>query len=146
MPIVKKKSDILSADPDIAKANGYARCIAATLTNAADDLSGSTYRIGSLPSCAVLDARTAFQVQNWGFAAIRIGTAANPAALVSVLKSAGNVVSPIVQFDARHGLPLWSVLGLAEDPGGMIDLYAHAIANATAAGSMLVEIHYRWRG
>lgn len=146
MPITKKKSDILSADSDSAKANGVLRFVTATLTNAADDLSGSTFRIASLPSCAVLDALTGFQVQNWGFADIRIGTAGNPAALVSVLKSAGNVVNPIVRFDAKHGQPLWQALGLADDPGGMIDLFAHAIANATGAGSMKVEIAYRWRG
>jgi hypothetical protein len=146
MPITNKKSDILSADPDSAKANGVLRFVAATLTNAADDLLGSKFKIASLPSCAVLDALTGFQVQNWGFADIRIGTAGNPAALVSVLKSAGNVVNPIARFDAKHGQPLWQALGLADDPGGMIDLYAHAIANATGAGSMKVEIAYRWRG
>ena len=146
MPITNKKSDILSADPDSAKANGVLRFVAATLTNAADDLLGSKFKIASLPSCAVLDALTGFQVQNWGFADIRIGTAGNPAALVSVLKSAGNVVNPIERFDAKHGKPLWNALGMADDPGCMIDLYAHAIANATGAGSMKVEIAYRWRG
>lgn len=145
MAIVKGKSDLMTAESDPAKHRG--RPIVATFTvgNAATDNSGSSYHLCDLPSCAILDASTAFQVQNWGFAAIRVGTRTDVDALVSVLKSAGNVVSPVVQFDAKHGKPLWEVLGLASDPGGNIGLYAHAIADATGAGTMLGEIHYRFR-
>ena len=63
-------------------------------------------------------------------------------ALVSVLKSAGNTVSPIAFGDANHGKALWEVVGLAADPGGVISIYAHAIANATGAGSMPFRIEY----
>lgn len=48
MPITNKKSDILSADPDSAKANGVLRFVTATLTNAADDLLGRNSRS---PAC-----------------------------------------------------------------------------------------------
>jgi len=145
MAIVKGKSDILSADADPAKARGRPIVTTFTVTNAATDSNTSRYHLCDLPSCAILDARTAFQVQNWGFAAIRIGTYDDVDALVAVLKSAGNVVSPVVQFDAKHGKPLWEVLGLAADPGGQIGLYAHAIADSTGAGSMMGEVHYRFR-
>lgn len=152
MAIVKKVSDLVkdyndptTREADPAKVRGRPIVAAGTVTNAATDSNGSSYHLVDLPSCAILDARTAFQVQNTGFAAIRIGTKTDVDALVSVLKSAGNVVSPVAQFDAKHGKPLWEVLGMAADPGGMIGLYQHAIADATGAGSMLFEIHYRFR-
>lgn len=145
MAIVSGKSDIMSADTDPAKLRGRPIVTTFTATNAATDSSGSKYLLCKLPSCAILDALTAFQVENWGFAAIRIGTADDVDALVAVLKSAGTTVSPVAQFDAKHGKPLWEVLGLAADPGGDIALYAHAIANATGAGTLLGEVHYRFR-
>ncbi len=145
MAVVKVKSDLTVGEPDPARHRGRPIVAALAVANAATDSIGSKYHLIDLPSCAILDARTAFQVQNWGFADIRIGTESDNDALVSVLKSAGNVVSPVVQFDAKHGKPLWQVLGLAADPGGMIGIYAHAIAAATGAGTMLAEIHYRFR-
>lgn len=146
MAVVNGKSDIKLADADPAKADGVMRVIALTVANLATDSSGSKYLLCTLPSCAVLDSNTAFKVDGWGFADIRLGTATDNDALASVAKSAGATVSPITKFGANHGKPLWKVLGLAADPGGNIDIYAHAIANATGAGSMLAEVHYRWRG
>ena len=90
----------------------------------------------------VLGDRTAFDVENWGFAAIRIGTVDDVDALAAVLKSAGNTVSPIAFGDANHGKALWEVVGLAADPGGLIGIYAHAIAAATGAGSMPFRFEY----
>jgi hypothetical protein len=152
MPVVKKKSDLFadrSLDqvvPDPARARGRPICATFTVTNAADDSSGSTYHLCDIPADAILDSRTAFQVQNTGFAAIRVGTLGDVDALVAVLKSAGNVVSPVAFGDAKHGLPAWQALGLAAAPeNGVISLYQHAIANATGAGSMKGEVHYRFR-
>ena len=145
MPVVKVKSDLTTGETDPARARGRPIVAAGTVINGASDSANSSYHLANLPSCAILDARTAFQVQNWGFATVSIGTASDIDALVSVLKSAGNVVSPVVQFDAKHGLPLWQVLGLAADPGGDIGIYAHGPANATGAGSMKYEFHYRFR-
>lgn len=145
MAIVEEKSDLFGADVDPAKARGRPICSTLTVTNAATDSSGSTYLLGKFPSECILDSRTAFQVENWGFATVNIGTADDIDALGTVLKSAGNVYSPVAFGDSRHGLPLWEALGLAEDPGGEIALYAHASANATGAGSLKAEIHYRFR-
>lgn len=152
MPIVNKKSDLFadrSLDevvPDPARARGRPICATLTVANAADDSNTSSYHLCDIPADAILDSRTAFQVQNWGFAAIRIGTKTDVDALVSVLKSAGNVVNPITFGDAKHGLPAWEALGLSAPPeSGIIGLYAHAIANATGAGSMKGEVHYRFR-
>lgn len=151
MPIVHTTSDLIvdpydGEQPDPARARGRPICATFTVTNAADDLSGSSYHLCDIPADAILDSRTAFQVENWGFAAIRIGTLTDVDALAAVLKSAGNVVSPVAFGDAKHGLPAWEALGLAARPeGGIIGLYAHVIANATGAGSMKGEVHYRFR-
>lgn len=145
MPVVTKESDLFAADQDPAKARGRPIVTTFTVANAADDTNGSKFLLANVPSCAILDSRTAFQVQSWGYAAIRIGTEDDVDALVAVLRSAGNVVNPVAFADARHGLPLWQALGLADDPGGDIGLWAHAIADPTAAGTMRGEIHYRFR-
>lgn len=151
MPVVTKKSTLIAdadigyhgADPELAR--GRPIVATGTQANAADDLSGSTFHLVDLPADCILDSRTAFDVENWGFATVSIGTQTDVDALVSVLKSAGNTVSPIAFGDANHGKALWEVLGLAASPGGMIGLYAHAVANATGAGSMPFEVHYRFR-
>lgn len=145
MPIVEKKSDLFGVDNDPAKARGRNICATFAVTNAADDLSGSTYLLCKLPSEAILDSRTAFLVTSWGFAQINIGTRTDIDAVVTQTKATGNVVTPIAFGDAKHGVPLWQALGLAADPGGEIGLYAHASANATGAGSMKGEVHYRFR-
>lgn len=150
MAVVKEQSDLFpdrmagAAIPDPARARGRSICATGTVANGATDSSLSTYHLCDLPADAILDSRTAFDVENWGFAAIRIGTFSDVDALVSVLKSAGNTVSPVAFGDAKHGLPLWQVLGLAAPPNNnVIGLYAHAIAGATGAGSMPFEVHYR---
>ena len=145
MPIAYKKSDLFGKDVDPAKLRGRPIVVTFTVANAADDLSGSTFLLCKLPSEAIIDSRTAFQVQNWGFAQVNIGTETDIDALGTVAKSTGNVYSPVAFGDAKHGLPLWEILGLAKDPGGEVYLYAHASANATGAGSMKGEIHYRFR-
>lgn len=142
MPIRHKKSDVFrdqiagGAVPDAARTNGRTLNIIGTASNAADDSNGSSFHLGDIPSGAILHENTFFDVQNTGFAAIRIGTKTDVDALVSVLKSAGNEVLPVARGDANHGKPLWQHLGLAEDPGGFIGIYQHAIADATGAGSM----------
>lgn len=145
MAIVNLKSPNAGNNVDPAKAAGVMIVAADTVTNGATDSSGSKYLIGMFPSECILDSKTFFNVANWGYAAIRIGTLTDPAALVSVLKSAGNNISPIVQGDARHAKPLWQQLGLSADPGEKIGLYVHGIADAVAAGTMLTEIAYRFR-
>lgn len=148
MPITNNHSDLVpralggAAHPDPHAVAGTVRVATGTVANAADDLSGSTFRLVDLPSGCYLHPDTFFDVENWGFAAIRIGTKDDVDALVSQLKSAENVVTPVAAGDANHGVPLWQVLGLSEDPGGYIPLYAHAIADATGAGSMPFQVHY----
>lgn len=153
MPIVKVNSGLIRSyitgqdAPEPILERGRPFVATGSVANAATDSQGSTYKLVELPSECVLRPDTAFHVANWGYADIRIGTLSDPVVLASVLKSAGNTVSPIVAGDtAKHGKYLWQVLGLAADPGGLIGLYAHgSVANAVAAGSMLFTISYLFR-
>lgn len=148
MAVVSGKSNLIAdylsgaagLDPEFSR--GRPIMAQGSVSNASTDSNLSKYHLADIPSHAVLGDRTAFDVENWGFAAIRIGTADDVDALASVLKSAGNTVSPIAFGDANHGKALWEVVGLAADPGGVISIYAHAIANATGAGSMPFRIEY----
>lgn len=152
MAVVKSKSDLyperpLDSDaPDPSKARG--RLIVATFTvaNASTDNNLSMYKLATVPADALWDETTSFKVDGWGFAAIRIGTKTDVDALVSVLKSAGAYVNPVLVGDGKHGLPIWQALGMEAPPeSGLIDIYAHAIADATGAGTLKGKIAYRFR-
>lgn len=127
-------------DPLIAK--GLRRVATGKVENGAADSNLSRYKIISLPSYVILSPGTIFHVENWGFAAVRIGTLATVGALVSVLKSAATTQAPITPLIATAGARLWQTLGLAADPNEEIDLYAHAIADATGAGNMPFTIEW----
>ncbi|MDF2143201.1 hypothetical protein [Paenirhodobacter sp. CAU 1674] len=142
--VTDRINNIQNADPELVR--GRPIVATGTVANSAADSATSTYHLVDLPAHAILDSRTAFDVENWGFATVSIGTLDDADALISVAKSSGNTVSPIAFGDANHGLALWQVLGLAAEPAsGVVSLYAHAPADATGAGSMPFEIHYRSR-
>lgn len=148
MPIVTKKSDLFrdelagGAVPDAGKVKSRLYSAHGTVTNAADDLNGSAYKLIDLPSNAIMDTSTQFEVSADGFADIRIGTRDDVDALVSQTKITENVITPFAFGDTNHGKALWEALGMAEDPGGFIALYKHAIADATGAGSMKFRISW----
>jgi hypothetical protein len=149
MPVVEKTSDLINnmrlqeVPPDPARARGRQVVANFTVFNASDDFLGSKYLLVRLPSFVILDGRTAFKADTWGFATVQIGTRTNPTALLNAARLA--LHQPINFGDGRHGQSLWQVLGMAADPGGEIELFANAAANATGAGSMRGEIHYRTR-
>lgn len=151
MAVVHNKSDLFPdkiaeiPTPDPARARGRPIITQFTATNAADDSSGSSYLLAQLPSDCILLPTTWFKVDETGFAAIRVGTKSDVDALVAVLKSAGTYVEPIARGDAKHGMPLWEALGMEADPGGFIDIYQHAIAGATGAGTTKGAFHYCYR-
>lgn len=149
MAVVKGQSDLihdafdyLTDPPDPELARGRVVYATGTATNAAADSSGSMYELVRIPAAALLHEDTFFDVENWGFAQIVIGTETDSDALVNQTKATENIVQPIAIGDAYHGKRLWEVLGLAENPGGNIALWAHAAANATGAGSMPFRIAY----
>jgi hypothetical protein len=129
--------------PELARGNPIVA--QGVVANGVGELAGSRYHLINLPSDCILLPATFFAVSTWGFADIRIGTFSDPAALLSVLRSAAAIQQPIVQGDARHAQPLWQALGLAADPGGEIGLFYHAIATATGAGTSRFAIHYAYR-
>lgn len=131
-----------TAHPDPHEVAGRMYVATGTLTTAADASDTSSYRLVDLPSNCLLHPDTIFDVENSGFAAVRIGTKTDVDAFVSVARSAATTHSPIVAGDANHGKKLWEILGLAADPGGTIALFVHAIADATGAGTMPFQIHY----
>lgn len=153
MAVVSKKSNLVTdrvnnipnADPELVR--GRVVVGGGTVSNDAGDSAGSTYHLLDVPAHAVLDSRTAFAVANWGFSTVQVGTLEDPDALVSVAKAAGATVSPVAFGDpAKHGMPIWKVLGYATEPkNGIVSLYAHAPAAAVGAGVLLFEIHYRTR-
>lgn len=150
MPVVTARSDLINdqwlqeAAPDPEQAKGHGFTAQGTVVNAATDSQGSKYLLARIPSDCILSDRTSFWVSNWGYADIRIGTKTDPVALVSATKVAAAVQMPIVGgAPAQHCKRLWQNLGLAADPGGLIEIYAHgSVANAVAAGTMLFAIHY----
>ncbi len=148
MPVREKKSDVFrdqrvgGAVLDASRTNGRTRHIYGTVANAADDDNGSLFHLCDLPAACILHDQTFFDVTNDGYAAIRIGTRTDVGALVSQLKSAGNEILPVARGGATHGQPLWQRLGLAKNPGGVIGIYKHAIANATGAGSTRFRISF----
>ena len=144
---LNKPSDLITDQrfdqnpPDPAKARGPIHVIRGTMTNLADDDSGSTFLLCQIPANAILDSNTKFSSATAGYATIRVGTRANAVALLNVAKAA--ILSPIVMGDAKHGLAAWQQLGLAAAPdGNIIDLMFSAGANATGAGTMPFEIWY----
>lgn len=152
MAVVTGKSDLIrdylagDAAPDPMRVRGRRYIATGSAANAAGDSQGSKYHLVDLPSDCILDEDTKFDVQNWGYAQIEIGTATDATALVNVLKSAGATATAVAFGDASHGLELWEVLGLAADPGGEIGIWAHgAAAGATGAGSMPFQLAWRYR-
>ena len=149
MAVVNSKSDLIhdylddtSVAPDPVQARGRVIKSTGTVANLSTDSNLSTYHLVDLPSDCIMDIDTFFDVSNWGFAQIVIGTETDTTALVNQTKITANIVSPFAQGDANHGKRLWEALGLAADPGGNIGIYAHAAAAATAAGDMQFQASY----
>lgn len=140
--LIHDNFDVLLDPPDPEVAKGRLVLATGTLENAASDSNGSKYELARIPANALMHEGTFFDVQAWGFAQVVIGTETDTDAMLDVAKSAANIQQPIAIGDANHGKRLWEILGLSENPGGNISLWAHAEANATGAGSMPFRIAY----
>jgi hypothetical protein len=149
MPVVKKSSKLVrdthdrSAKPaDPMEVRGRLVLMTAAIACAADDASGSSYHLANVPANALVHEDTFFDVENWGFAQVVIGTETDTDALVDQTKATAAVVLPFAKGDAFHGKRWWEALGLAKDPGGDVAIWVHAEAAATAAGTILFHIAY----
>lgn len=151
MAVETGKSDLIrdylagEGAPDPMRLKGRRFIATGTVANGAADSNLSMYHLIDLPSDCILDEDTAFDVENWGFAQVVIGTQTDTDALLDVARSAATTQRPIAFGDTNHGKELWEVLGLAADPGGEIGIWVHAEANATGAGSMPFQFSYRYR-
>ena len=131
----------VSPDPQVEK--GRPMWTKGTVANDAAASQGSTYLLAKLPSNCVLTELTKIEGTGWGFAQVEIGTKTDVTALVNAAKAATNPSIPVAFASANDGKQLWEVLGLAEDPRGMIEIYAHgAAAAATGAGTLKFQFHY----
>ena len=140
--LVNSYLDAVYSPPDPNVIRGRLIKSTGAVINAATDSSGSSFHLIDLPSDCLLDASTFFKVDDWGFATVHIGTKTDTTALVNQLRSAETIAAPITQGDAFHGKALWEVLGMAVDPGGTIEIYAHAAAGSSGSGSMNFQIAY----
>ncbi|KRS15659.1 hypothetical protein [Roseovarius indicus] len=147
MAVVEGKSNLIhdyldstSEPPSPAAQQGEYRALTGTVANASSDSSGSMYHLADVPSDAIVHEDTFFDVENWGFAQIVIGTREDTDALVDQTLATENTVTPFAVGDANHGKTWWEALGMSEDPGGEIGIYIHAEAGATGAGSMPFRI------
>jgi hypothetical protein len=151
MPVEHLKSDLITEGygdngVDPAKARGRPLVSVGRATAAADGSSGSTYHLIDLPADCILMPRTRFKVDTWAYAQVVIGTLDDTDALLDVARSAATTQSPVADFDAGHGLPLWQRLGMSARPSdNKISLYAHAEAGGTQAGTMLFLFEYLTR-
>ncbi|MBW4972082.1 hypothetical protein KZZ08_00535 [Roseovarius mucosus] len=148
-PVTNNRSDLIhdhydpaSVPPDPEQARGRMIMATGTALALATDLATSTWHLADIPADVILHEDTFFDVENWPFAQIVIGTLSDTDALVDQTKVTENIVTPIAIGDANHGKRLWEVLGLAANPGGLISLYAHAEGNATGAGNMPFRVAY----
>lgn len=148
MAVVTVNSDLIldrhddtatAADP--VQARGRYVSAMGTVANGASDSSGSMYHLADIPSDAILHEDTLVDVTNWGFAQVVVGTKTDTDALIDQTQATENLIDPIV-FGTGHGNRLWETLGLSEDPGGVIGIWAHAEATATGAGTMLFRFAY----
>ncbi|MGY9049007.1 MAG: hypothetical protein ACKVKF_18660, partial [Rhodobacterales bacterium] len=134
--------DITAVPPDPEVARGRLILSTGRVTNLTTDSNLSKYCIAEVPSKALVHEDTFFDVADWGFAQIVIGTETDTDALVDQTKATENIVTPFAVGDTSHLKRWWEVLGLAADPNGLLELWVHAEANATAAGTMDFRIAY----
>lgn len=139
--LIHDTMDLSSTPPDPEKARGRLICATGTVVNGASDSSGSMYHLATLPGRAVVHEDTFFDVEDWGFAQVVIGTKTDTDALVDQTLVTEDIVTPIVAGDANHGKFWWEVLGLSAQPN-QIEIWAHAEAGATGAGSMDFRFAY----
>lgn len=148
MAVVSGKSDLIhdpldttSRPADPQRAAGRPLMSRGTVANLATDSNLSKYKLCTVPARGIPTADTFFDVQGWGFAQVVIGTETDTDALVDQTKATENIVRPIVDGDANHDKEWWEVLGLSAAPeSGVVELWAHAEADATGAGSMVFQV------
>lgn len=129
------------------------RCIVSTVTHAVGDSTNSTWRIGSVPSDAILDPDSKYIYGATGISDLDIGFAyPNGGAVIDAdnLVDGDDVSSAGSQTLFGHGTltaansqkRVWELAGLSSDPGGELDLIATQKAGTAAAATISYFIKY----
>lgn len=109
------------------------------------DNTGSRFLIAQIPSSAIILPQSFIRTDNWAFAQAVIGTLAVPTGLLNVAKATGGATGNalVTIFGAKWAQPAWQQAGLAAAPvNPLMDIFAHAIADATVAGTIDFDIWY----
>lgn len=162
MAVVDVKSTALTARDASPRQNnpphlqgGTRQHLRATFELANGDSIGSTYRIGQLPTGAIVNSIRVF-CDAITSAAADVGlykTTDNGGTVVDAdaYASAQSIASAIVvgteiMFEARNvdkvEKRVWEDAGLTSDPGGFLDLVATLTAATTAAGTLSFIVDY----
>lgn len=138
------------AGAHLRSAVGYATSIAGVLT-------GSTYRLVSVPSnayvrsvllsCAALGGSTAHDVGVYrttadGGAVVDADLFASGVSTVSALSRSDVTNESTTNTVAVREQPLWQAAGMAADPGGYLDIVLTSTATNTSGGLIGVEVNY----
>lgn len=112
----------------------------------AGDSIGSAYYVGRLPSNARVMQASMMRYGAITDAAVNVGFDVNakPAALIAAasIAAAGSLTLTAALNLADFQKPLWQLAGYANDPGGVIMVWATLTAAATAGGDVLFDFVY----
>lgn len=151
------RNPVANVAPLAVFAEGHLHTIVSTIAVGAADSATSKYYIGRIPSSAVLDpASLAYGGGVVGLTSVSVGFDASPlpAGLIAWAASPALLVSAqdwhlaasfsLVQNVAvgNYGKRAWELLGLAQDPGGFIDVFATNVSGAGGAGTLQFFLKY----
>jgi hypothetical protein len=112
----------------------------------AADNTGSRFLIAQIPTSAIILPQSFIRTDLWAFAQAVIGTIAVPTGLLNVARATGGATGNalVTIFGAKWAQPAWQQAGLAAAPVGVpfLDIFAHAIADATVLGTIDFDIWY----
>lgn len=144
MAIVNLKSTIFGSygvdgsyiAPDGGQRDGAIHHVAGSVSNAADDSSGSTYLLCTVPASFILLPESLLDAEGWGFAQTVLGITGAADGLLdaatSGLSASGDAI--VARFGSDWNKPIWEQAGLAADPLVPVDIMLTAEANAAGAG------------
>lgn len=138
-------------------ASAHLKAILSTIQVANGDNINSIYNIGFIPTNAVIDpASLVYASGIAGLTSMSVGFAASPlpatrdtwAALPNALVNAQDWHTA-ASFSlaqalavANYGQQVWQLLGLTEDPGGVVGVFATVLAAPGAAGQLQFVLKY----
>ncbi len=163
MGVVNLKSDLITARDatprtpvPAAREGGYVKHWVATVEVATSDTSTSTYRMGVVPSNALISSLKIFSDDMGSLTTIDFGiydTEANGGASISqacyasaIDTHSGALNGTDITYEARDiancAQRVWEVLGLSADPCKDYDLVANLVTSADVGGTLTLHCAY----